>query len=328
MLFDANRLNRNISHLYDTEDAAELAEILGRGYHVVVGNPPYIAVQDSALRDAYRIRYASCHMQFALTVPFMERFFELARVQDEAGHSQAGYVGKITSNSFMKREFGAPLVDSFLAAVDVTMMIDTSGAYIPGHGTPTVLIFARGRTSVSPWLVVIDGLQGEPRQPVDPAKGFVWTSIMHLVSSADGSSKYARRADVERGEFFRHPMTLGPGRDLLRSLNARAARRLGEDCRDAGAVAATREDGAYFFSSSEAATHGLQQNSVVVMSGDGVRDWYGRRDERSLFPYDASLDALETLPQPLLRKLLAKQDSPSPPQGLRWNDGRARIAVV
>ena len=42
----------------------ELKEILGRGYHAVVGNPPYIAVQDAALRDAYRARYASCHGKY------------------------------------------------------------------------------------------------------------------------------------------------------------------------------------------------------------------------------------------------------------------------
>ncbi len=57
MLFDANRLKQNIAHVYDNEDAAELHEILGRGYHAVVGNPPYISVHDPALREAYRARY-------------------------------------------------------------------------------------------------------------------------------------------------------------------------------------------------------------------------------------------------------------------------------
>ena len=64
MLFDGSRdRTENIAHVFETEDAAELKRILGRGYHAVVGNPPYIAVQDSALRDAYRARYASCHGQ-------------------------------------------------------------------------------------------------------------------------------------------------------------------------------------------------------------------------------------------------------------------------
>lgn len=97
-----------------------MREILGRGYHAVVGNPPYIAVQDAALRNAYRARYESCHGKYVLTVPFMERFFELAK-------ERGGFVGKITGNSFMKREFGAPLVERFLRSVDIQTVIDIAG---------------------------------------------------------------------------------------------------------------------------------------------------------------------------------------------------------
>ena len=60
----------------------------------------------------------------------------------------AGYVGMITTNSFMKREFGAKLIEEYLPTVDLTHVIDTSGAYIPGHGTPTVILFGRHRTPV------------------------------------------------------------------------------------------------------------------------------------------------------------------------------------
>ena len=43
-------------------------------------------------------------MKYALSVPFAERFFDLA-IRGSASQP-AGYVGQITSNSFMKREFG------------------------------------------------------------------------------------------------------------------------------------------------------------------------------------------------------------------------------
>jgi hypothetical protein len=70
-------------------------------------------------------------------VPFAQLFFELA-VPPQADGRGAGYVGQITANSFMKREFGKKLITHFFAAkVDLTHVIDTSGAYIPGHGTPT-----------------------------------------------------------------------------------------------------------------------------------------------------------------------------------------------
>ena len=45
----------------------------------------------------------------------------------------------------MKREFGKKLIEEFFSQVDLTHVIDTSGAYIPGHGTPTVILFGRRR---------------------------------------------------------------------------------------------------------------------------------------------------------------------------------------
>jgi hypothetical protein len=45
----------------------------------------------------------------------------------------------------MKREFGKPLIETVLAGLDLTLVVDTSQAYIPFHGTPTVLLFGRNR---------------------------------------------------------------------------------------------------------------------------------------------------------------------------------------
>src|SRR5207237_7727930 len=38
-----------LGHVYATEDAEGLRRILGRRYHVVVGNPPYITPKDAAI---------------------------------------------------------------------------------------------------------------------------------------------------------------------------------------------------------------------------------------------------------------------------------------
>jgi hypothetical protein len=45
-----------LAHAYASEDLAEVQRILGRQYHAVVGNPPYIVVKDAALNAAYRQR--------------------------------------------------------------------------------------------------------------------------------------------------------------------------------------------------------------------------------------------------------------------------------
>ena len=95
----------------------------------MVGNPPYITPKDAAMRSAYRELYASCHMKYALAVPFIERFFDLAL--DGRTGPVAGYVGLIVANSFMKREFGKKLIEEVLPRLDLTHVVDTSGAYIP-----------------------------------------------------------------------------------------------------------------------------------------------------------------------------------------------------
>ena len=88
--------------------------------------------------------YQRCHRQYSLGVPFTERFFELA-IGIRRDNGRSGYVGMITANSFMKREFGKKLIEEFFPKIDLTHVIDTSGAYIPGHGTPTVILFGRNR---------------------------------------------------------------------------------------------------------------------------------------------------------------------------------------
>jgi hypothetical protein len=63
---------------YATEDLQALQRILAPGrYDVLVGNPPYITVKDRKLNAAYRGLYPTCKGTYALTVPFMERFFQL-----------------------------------------------------------------------------------------------------------------------------------------------------------------------------------------------------------------------------------------------------------
>lgn len=60
---------------YDAEDLSEYQGILKTGqYHVVVGNPPYITVDDDALRQQYRVAYPTAFREYQLSVPFMELF--------------------------------------------------------------------------------------------------------------------------------------------------------------------------------------------------------------------------------------------------------------
>src|SRR5690606_27848790 len=104
------------AYAYATEDEWEYAKrvgLLGRGsYHVVVGNPPYITVKDKQEKENYKKGYDACVGLFALSVPFAQRMFELAVKGAGGRQGGGGFVGQITANSFMKREFGRNLIET------------------------------------------------------------------------------------------------------------------------------------------------------------------------------------------------------------------------
>src|SRR5262249_53329267 len=73
-----------------TEDAGILANYLRPSqYTVAVGNPPYIAVDDKTIKDRYREIYKICHGKYTLSIPFIERFFQLVRTREES--NRAGF---------------------------------------------------------------------------------------------------------------------------------------------------------------------------------------------------------------------------------------------
>src|SRR6185312_1208275 len=97
-------------------------------------------------------------------------------------------VGLIVGNAFMKREFGKKLVEAFFPSVDLTHVIDTAGAYIPGHGIPTVILAGRNRLPASPVIRAAMGIEGEPSKPDDPSQGIVWRAIVDQIDRRDSES--------------------------------------------------------------------------------------------------------------------------------------------
>jgi hypothetical protein len=109
------------SHAYPGEDLQKVRALLRPGtYHCVVANPPYIVPRDKKLNEWYRTRFSACHRQYSLAVPFMQQIFQLA--------VRRGFTGQITANSFMKREFGKKLIESFFATIFLKCVLDKSGA--------------------------------------------------------------------------------------------------------------------------------------------------------------------------------------------------------
>jgi hypothetical protein len=293
-----------LSHAYASEDLADVQRILDRQYHAVVGNPPYIVVKDAALSIAYRNRYASCHRKYSLGAPFTERFFELAVTGKDSVGGNAGFIGLITANSFMKREFGSKLIEQVLPRLDLTHVIDTSGAHIPGHGTPTVILFGRHRSPVDEGIRTVRGIKGEPSTPDDPRHGLVWSSIVDQVDRVGSESAFVSVADTDRSTFAKHPWSIGGGgaTDLFEALSERTTGILKDFTSVIGRTTHTGEDGAFFVSPSWQHRNGLNDNLVPLIEGGGVRDFSISSDTDCIFPYEkATTDVLLKLPKALER---------------------------
>lgn len=280
---------------YDSEDLREYAGILqGDQYHVVVANPPYIQPPDANLRVQYRALYSTCSGKYALSVPFMELLFRLAKRADGGG---AGYVGQITSNSFMKREFGKKLIEKFLSGgftggspdyVDLTMVVDTSGAYIPGHGTPTVILIGRPRRPHADTVAVVLGVRGEPNQPSVPAKGLVWGDIVRAASDPGHAGAYARGERFQRQLFASHPWTLASGDSeaVLDRMEASSHHELNTVVYRIGFFGIQGADEIFTVTESEERRRSDPGAFRPIVSGDAIRDHQFALQEPTFFPYD------------------------------------------
>jgi hypothetical protein len=263
---------------FTLDDEPEARRILGQGYHAVVGNPPYITCKDAVLRELYRELYPkSAAGKFALAAPFTERFFQLG--------VDGGFIGLINANSFMKREFGKKLIEEVLPRVDLTHVLDTAGAYIPGHGTPTVVMVGRNRRPRSETVCAVMGKRGEPDTPIDPANGVVWTSIAGHVSDVGFENDFVSVADVQRVTLSRHPWSLGGGgaADLKSVLESRASHTLADVTLSIGPMAVTGEDDAFVADAPLFRRLGLPFRGFGI--GEVVRDWAIADTSAVLFPY-------------------------------------------
>ncbi len=137
----------------------------------------------------------------------MERIFKLAT--DGKVTTSGGFTGQITANSFMKREFGKKLIEQFASSVDLTHVVDSSLAYVPGHGTPTAILFGRNRSPVGATIRTAMGIRREAGTPDDPSQGLVWRAILEQLDTPGSQNEYISVTDSERARFETHPWSIG-----------------------------------------------------------------------------------------------------------------------
>ncbi|CAM5543235.1 DNA methylase [Streptomyces spiroverticillatus] len=299
-LFAGDVNGREEAFEYATEDVGEFAkrtDLLGRAsYHVVVGNPPYITVKDNQEKANYKLSYDACSGQYALSVPFAQRLFELAKRGTGGIGGGGGFVGQITANSFMKREFGKKLIEEFFwGRAELSHVIDTSGAYIPGHGTPTVILVGRNRIPSDGRSVrAVLGIRGEPSQPKDATRGAVWRAIVEQVNRPGTESEWVSSENLQAKNLAKAPWSLSGGgaAAVLASLHTPDGTLLGSRVKLIGRTAHTGSDESYFAPRGSWARYGVGNSRFVpLVEGTVIRDWDLVPETEALFPYSHDLVA-------------------------------------
>lgn len=285
--------------VYEYEDAAQLQAILGQHYHAVVANPPYITVKDPTLNSLYRELWSACSGKYHLSVPFTQRIYDLA--------VEGGFTGQITDNAFMKREFGRKLIEQFYANVDLNLVIDSSGAYIPGHGTPTVIICGRSRRPVKTKVRSVLGIRGEDSVPPDPSKGKVWTSIVNHVEEPGAPSEWITVTDVDRSVLAKYPWSLSGGgaSDLKQRIEAGRRSTPGDIALRIGVFGMTNADDVMLAPRQawERRTGSTAWARRIVV-GDEIRDWRLDDGDFAFFPYGSELRLARLDDMPLYMRWL------------------------
>jgi hypothetical protein len=264
---------------------AALRKLFERKFHAVVANPPYITEKDAARKEYHREkvgkkqRYISAYRQYSLGSPFTERCFQLAEGR--------GYVGLITSNNFMKREFGRPLIETVLAGLDLTLVADTSQAYIPFHGTPTVLLFGRNQPPEGNAVRAVMGKRGESGTPEDPTKAKVWSSIAEGWSQVGYENEYVSVTELPRETLRKHPWSLGGGgaSELKELLEQRGASPLKDAISVIGRTNVVGHDDVWISPEASFRRRGLRDIAVPFVTGETVRDWTIADPPFAIYPY-------------------------------------------
>ena len=267
--------------IFRLENRAEVERVLTKRFHVVVGNPPYIVEKDSAKKKKYRDQYQAATFEVPLAPPFVERFFQLA--------VEGGQVGAIVSNAFTKRDSGKALIEEVLPKLDVREIVDTSGCYLPGHGTPTLLIFGRNRPPAPESSVIsVLGKRGEQDVPAEPSAAPVWTEIVENHRTVGWDGTHVSVEESSRAQMRTHPWVLAGGgaRVFFQRIRTHSAKKLVEMSKVMGAGAVTRADDVFILAMRSLL---MPARSIArYVTGTHVRVWEIASHLRIAYPYEGT----------------------------------------
>jgi len=229
-------------------------------------------------------------MKYALAAPFIERFFDLA--QTGTREKASGFVGMIVGNNFMKRDFGRKLIECVLPRLDLTHIVNCDGVAIPGHGTPTAILFGRNRAPIACMVRTVMGIKGDPPGITSAGSGPTWTAIVAQTDQDGSAGDFVSVANVPRTTLARHPWSIGGGgaQELKEPIEGDRCT-MASVAQSVGITAFTLEDDLFFLDARSARRHGIEPTALrPMLAGDEVRDYLALTDVVTVFPYDTQFE--------------------------------------
>lgn len=190
------------------------------------------------------------------------------------------------------------LIENVLPTLDLTHVINCDGIGIPGHGTPTAILFGRNRAPVGSVVRTVATIKGDPPGLEDSGAGPTWAAILANTDLPGFSNDYVSVSDMLREELGRHPWCIiGKTARILKETIETACRiTLGSRVTSIGFYQDTHADEVFVQPTRFFTRLGISSLSRVQIRGDDCRDWGATSEESILFPYDAELKQLPSLP--------------------------------
>jgi hypothetical protein len=198
----------------------------------------------------------------------------------------------------MKRDFGQRLIENVLPRLDLTHVINCDGVGIPGHGTPTAILFGRSRAPVGSVVRTVVAIKGDPPGLEDAGAGPTWAAILAQTDLPGSINDYVSVSDVPREQLGQHPWSIaGSGARMLKeTIEAACTSTLGSKVTSIGFYQDTHADEAFVQPTRLFARFDIANLARPQIRGDDCRDWGASSEESILFPYDAGLKQLPGLP--------------------------------
>ena len=289
-LGDREANNRPRALLTRPEVRAALRPILRNGFHVIVGNPPYITERDPDRRRYHRERvgrsprYVSAYRTYSLGVVFVERMVQLS-IQGSTR------IGVIIGNAFAKGKFGKAFVNTVISQIGLQKVIDSSGVRLSDHGTPTVLLIGRCGYHQSKDVFVVTARKAEPAGSAADG-GQAWRSIVTANAQGTLSDEFVSTKVIDRTVFARHPWTMfGGAAHLYDEISSRFTHRLSDVIQvPIGRSIRTGDDEAFIADPDVFQRHGVSEALLTrrIISGDELRNWALLPGPSIIFPYDTT----------------------------------------